>query len=45
MRDTDDNVNDGAGDMSEAVMYTRQLTALENQKVESYLGDQVRRDA
>ena len=37
MRDADDNVNDGAGDMSEAVMYTRQLTALENQKVDSYL--------
>ena len=37
MRDTDDDVNDGAGDMSEAVMYTRQLTALENQKVDSYL--------
>jgi uncharacterized repeat protein (TIGR01451 family) len=37
MRDADDNVSDGAGDMSEAVMYTRQLTALENQKVDSYL--------
>jgi uncharacterized repeat protein (TIGR01451 family) len=37
MRDADDNVNDGAGDMSETVMYARQLSAVENQKVESYL--------